>query len=107
MAIEVGVKGILRVMNCLEMYRDESVSFEVESLESNTSKWIRATCGGIFHLEVNLGDKVARKQELGFITNAFGEKRVAVRATVNGMVISHIQNPLVNQGDAIIHLAIV
>ena len=78
-----------------------------DSWETKKSRWIRASCGGIFHLEVNLGDKVTKRQELGFITNAFGEKRVAVRATVSGMIISHIQNPLVNQGDAIIHLAII
>nr|WP_263858273.1 succinylglutamate desuccinylase/aspartoacylase family protein [Waterburya agarophytonicola] len=107
LAIECGVQGILRVMNCLEMYRDELVSNTVESLESRISRWVRASCGGIFHLEVNLGEKVLKRQELGFITNAFGEKRVAVRATVNGIVISYTQNPLVNQGDAIIHLAVV
>ena len=106
-AIDCGVKGILRVLNCLEMYRDESIALDTGSLESRTSKWIRASCGGIFHLEVNLGDRVVKKQELGFITNAFGEKRVPVKAGVNGIVISHSQNPLVNQGDAIIHLAIV
>ena len=106
-AIEFGVKGILRVMSCLEMYRDELISTPANYLESRTSRWMRASCGGIFHLEVNLGDKVSRKQELGFITNAFGEKRVAVRALVNGIVISYTQNPLVNQGDAIIHLAII
>ena len=107
LAIECGVKGILRVMDCLEMYRDELVSTSVESLESRASKWVRASCGGIFHLEVNLGEKVLKKQELGFITNAFGEKRVSVRAAVNGIVISYTQNPLVNQGDAIIHLAVI
>ncbi len=106
-AIKVGVKGILRVMNCLEMYSDELVADTFESLESRNSKWIRATCGGIFHLEVNLGEKVAKRQELGFITNAFGEKRVSVKAGVSGIVISHTQNPLVNQGDAIVHLAII
>jgi uncharacterized protein len=106
LAIEVGVRGILRVMNCLEMYQDESIAL-VNSLESRSSKWMRASCGGIFHLEVNLGEKVLKRQELGFITNAFGEKRVPVRATLNGIVISYTQNPLVNQGDAIIHLAMI
>ncbi len=107
LAIEVGVKGILQVMNCLEMYQDDLISTVSDSWETKNSKWIRASCGGIFHLEVNLGEKVTKRQELGYITNAFGERRVAVRASVEGMVISHIQNPLVNQGDAIIHLAII
>ena len=107
LAIAMGVEGILRVMNCLEMYHDDSIKMHQDSWETKKSRWIRASCGGIFHLEVNLGDKVTKRQELGFITNAFGEKRVAVRANVSGMIISHIQNPLVNQGDAIIHLAII
>lgn len=107
LAIEVGVKGILRVMNCLEMYEDELVPLTDNPLESRQSKWIRASCGGIFHLEVTLGAKVARKQELGYITNAFGEKRVPVRSIAKGLVISYTQNPLVNQGDGIIHLAII
>ena len=109
LAIELGVRGILRVMNCLSMYQNESelVTDVISSLESSTTKWVRASCGGIFHLEVQLGEKVSKRQELGFITNAFGEKRVPIRAMVNGIVISHLQNPLVNQGDAIIHLAVI
>lgn len=107
LAIQVGVAGILGVMNHLKMYHDELAPIVGTSLESRKSKWIRASYGGIFHLEVKLGDRVVRRQELGFITNAFGERRVPIRAQVNGIVISHIQNPLVNQGDAIIHLAII
>ena len=107
LAIKNGVSGILGVMNYLEMYQSEFAPIVGNSLESKNSKWVRASCGGIFHLEVALGDKVTRRQELGYITNAFGEKRVPVRASVGGIVISHIQNPLVNQGDAIIHIAII
>lgn len=106
-AIKVGVEGILRVLNCLDMYEDELVPKFTDSLEARTSQWIRAYRGGIFHLRVNLGQKVYKRQELGYITNAFGEKRATVRTNVDGVVISHTQNPLVNQGDGIIHLAII
>jgi uncharacterized protein len=107
LAIKVGISGIFGVLKHLEMYQDDLVPSIGNSLRAKQSKWIRASYGGIFHLLVNLGDKVARKQELGYITNAFGEKRIPIRATVGGIVISHIQNPLVNQGDAIIHIAII
>lgn len=106
LAIKVGVEGILRVMDCLGMYKDESIPGANPPIETNQSKWVRASRGGIFHLEVNLGDRVERKQKLGYITDAFGEARVNVRASVDGMVISYTQNPLVNQGDAIVHLAV-
>lgn len=107
LAIKVGVAGILGVMNHLQMYHDELAPIVGTSLESRKSQWARASCGGIFHLEVNLGDKVSKRQELGFITNAFGERRVPVRAKVDGVVIGHTQNPLVNQGDGIINIAVI
>jgi predicted deacylase len=107
LAIKVGISGIFGVMKHLDMYEHELVPSIGESLQAKKSKWIRASYGGIFHLLVHLGDRVTRKQELGYITNAFGERRVPIRATIEGIVISHIQNPLVNQGDAIVHLAII
>ncbi|MEM8722956.1 MAG: succinylglutamate desuccinylase/aspartoacylase family protein [Cyanobacteria bacterium P01_G01_bin.39] len=107
LAIKVGVSGIWGVMNHLGMYQDEQIPIIGHSLTANKSRWIRASCGGIFHLLVNLGDKINKRQELGYITNAFGEKRISVKANADGIVISHIQNPLVNQGDAIIHLAMI
>ncbi len=106
-AIAIGVQGILRVMNCLDMYDLPETVTEFEAIEVTQSKWIRACRGGIFHLRVNLGEKVTKKQELGFITDAIGEYRVAVRASVQGIVLSYSLNPLVNQGDAIVHLAVV
>ena len=106
-AIRTGVEGILRVMECLQMYQFDSLAAPSAVIEIRKSKWIRASRGGIFHLEVNLGQKVAKKQSLGFITDAFGENKLIVRANVQGIVISHTQNPLVNQGDGIVHLAVI
>lgn len=106
-AIKVGVEGIMRVMDCLEMYQFDSLPQAIAPKETRQSRWVRASCAGIFHLEVELGDLVEKRAELGYITNAFGEQRVTVRASVQGLVISYTQNPLVNQGDAIIHLAVV
>ncbi len=106
-AIRTGVEGIFRVMECLQMYQFDSLPSVSTSIEIRQSKWIRASCGGIFHLEVTLGAKVTKKQELGFITDAFGENKLIVRANVSGIVISYTQNPLVNRGDGIIHLAVI
>lgn len=81
-------------------------SLQFKTAEVKQSKWIRASRSGIFRLEVSLGEEVENKQLLGIISDAFGETRTKVRATAKGIVICHTQNPLVNQGDAIIHLAI-
>jgi hypothetical protein len=104
-AIRVGTEGILAVMNVLGM-----ATFPVPpvvSVEIKTTKWVRASRGGILYLQVHLGESVRKKQVLGIIANAFGKESVAVRAPWDGLVIGHTQNPLVNQGDGIIHLAAV
>ena len=106
-AINTGVRGVFGVMEYLQMYQFDSLAPTSPAIEIGQSKWVRAACGGIFHLKVNLGEKVLKKQELGFITDAFGGNTAIVRANVSGIVISYTQNPLVNRGDGIVHLAVI
>jgi uncharacterized protein len=105
-AIQIGVEGILRVMDYLAMYPLSSPTAEVTSVEVSATKWIRASRSGILHLNVKLGEQVEKKQLLGIVTDAFGEMSAKVRATEKGMVIGYTQNPLINQGDGIVHLAL-
>ncbi len=102
-AIRVGTQGILGVMNRLEMS-----SFPIpstSSVEVEKTKWVRASRGGILRLQVQLGESVSKKQLLGIIANAFGNERVTIKSPLEGIIIGHTQNPLVNQGDGIIHIA--
>lgn len=102
-AIRIGTEGVLRVMDVLQMF-----SFPcspVVSVEVEKTRWLRASRGGILRLQVGLGEAVTKKQVLGIIANPFGKQSAKLRSPLNGLVIGHTQNPLVNQGDAIIHLA--
>ena len=106
-AIKVGVRGILQVMDVLDMIQVDLPPTEEEPVEISKSQWIRASRSGILHLKVILGQKVNKKQLLGKIYDAFGQRSFKVYAPCGGLVIGHTQNPLVNQGDGILHLAIV
>lgn len=106
-AIAVGIRGIFRVMKALDMYDNPLENGELEpSLRIDESKWLRASQGGMFQLRTSLGARVEKKQLVGTITDAFGNQTIAVKSNVKGIVISHVQNPLVNQGDALIHIAL-
>lgn len=106
-AIAIGVEGILRVMAALGMIQLElNPTTSVTPLEVQESKWVRAPQSGILHLNVALGQTVARKQLLGVVADAFGETSVKAYAPCDGLVIGCTQNPLVNQGDGILHLAV-
>ena len=47
---------------------------------------------------------VKKKQIVGTINDAFGNKSIKVKSNLEGIVIGHLQNPLVSQGDALIHI---
>jgi uncharacterized protein len=106
-SIRIGVEGVLRVMDYLKMYRCPLIVTSIEPMEIKESKWVRASHGGIFRIGVALGDRVCKKQPLGVISDAFGDNNTLVRASVDGIIIAHTQNPLVNQGDGIVHIGLV
>lgn len=106
-AIYMGVQGILRVMATLDMYEFQFDTFPQEPIEVRNTQWVRASRSGMLHLHVELGERIYKRQLLGVISDAFGDTSFQVRSPEDGLVIAHQQNPLVNQGDAIVHLAVI
>ena len=103
--ISAGTQGILRVMQALGM-AEFHLPPAPSSLEVHQTRWIRAGRSGILHSFVNLGDRVSRKQYLGQVSDAFGTKNLPIVCPCEAIVIGLTRNPLVNQGDALFHLAI-
>jgi predicted deacylase len=104
--IACGVAGTLRVLNALGM-ADFDVAPAPPSFEAKRTRWQRASRSGILQLAVDLGERVSKGQILGHIAvDFFSDKAVPIRAPDAALVIGHTNNPLVNQGDALIHLAI-
>jgi hypothetical protein len=104
-AIQVGVDGIRRVLAYLDMYTQNAPTQVALSVESWETRWIRASKGGFWHRKVMLGQRVPRRETLGFITDAFGDKPTAVRSPAEGWVIGLNQNPLVQKGEGRGHIA--
>ncbi|MCA1801584.1 MAG: succinylglutamate desuccinylase/aspartoacylase family protein [Rhodothermaceae bacterium] len=69
------------------------------------SSWIRARYSGLYRGSVNAGDWIKKGQLLGSITDPFGESDFKVTAPSSGFVVSVNRMPVVNMGDAIIHVA--
>lgn len=104
-AIQVGVDGVRRALSYLDMYTLDAPTQVFIPIESHETRWVRASRGGFWHRKVQLGQRISHKETLGFITDAFGDKPTPVRSPVEGWVISHNQNPLIHQGDALVHIA--
>ena len=105
LAIRVGVKGILRVMSHLSMLGSRVSSAPARPIQATRTRWVRAPGGGIFRAVRAAGDRVDADEVLGYLSDPLGESDVAVRARFAGVVIGRTNLPIVNQGDALMHVA--
>ena len=104
-AIDTGVTGVLRVLEKLEMGSWELPRVG-DRVELRKTQWVRATRSGIATLDVDLAYEVEKGQVLGTIAEALGGRRTGFRAPADGHVIAVNQNPLVSQGDAMVHVGV-
>jgi len=104
-AIRSGVEGTLRVFAELGMISGPEVPPMGETVIVRHSHWERARRSGIVRIDVFPGQAVERGEVLGIIGDALGTRHSAVRASRTGIVLGYTRNPLVSQGDALVHIA--
>ena len=103
-AVLYGVEGVLRVLQAMDMGSWELPRIRRKPMRLGSSRWVRARRSGIATLQVAPGDKVEKGEKLGQISDAFGQRPTRINAHMDGHVIAITQNPLVSQGDALVHL---
>jgi uncharacterized protein len=113
-AIRVGVSGIMRVLAQLDMV-PEAVRHHLEREDAGTgqdgpivsrrSRWVRARRTGLAHIHVELGESVVQGEVIGRIHDTFGHRLSRISAATSGVVIGMNLDPVVNQGDAVVHIA--
>lgn len=103
-AIDAGRLGILRVLAALGMIVAPAGAAP-EPIISRETAWMRATRGGIMRIEADLGARVARGTTVATINDPFGKHLGSIHSRMDGLVIGRRQNPLVNRGDAVVHIA--
>ncbi|HCY85555.1 MAG TPA: succinylglutamate desuccinylase, partial [Desulfobacteraceae bacterium] len=108
-AIKAGVRGIVSVMSAVGMLSPAPPQKKkaADPLFVEDSCWVRAPASGILHMEKPLGSRITKNTRIGFIADPFGGKEIEVISQFSGMVIGRLNLPLVHQGDAIIHIALV
>ncbi len=103
-AISAGIVGVKRVMQAIGMLRPSRKQVPSSVIAKSTS-WQRAEADGILRTVVSLGDKVEKGQTLAYINSPLGNVEIEITANKGGIVIGQQTLPLVNEGDAIFHLA--
>ncbi|MGH9243508.1 MAG: succinylglutamate desuccinylase/aspartoacylase family protein [Acidimicrobiales bacterium] len=104
-AIRIGIEGTLRVLAALGMRTDNDIAQGDSPLFIRRTQWERARRSGIIRIDVYPGQLVQRGDQIGVMADAFGAANRAVRAPITGVVLGYSRNPIVSQGDALVHLA--
>ena len=102
-AISEGINGALKVLNHFGMLNEETR--ENKCFEFQESKWIRARNSGMVVLQKESGEFVRKGDVLAIITDPFADFKTKIKAKQDGFIIGHNNTPLVNQGDALFHIA--
>ena len=105
-AIRAGLNGELSVMRHLEMLPPaRKAAKRVEPYIARSSHWVRASGSGILRDRTRLGAAVAKGQTLGIVAQPLGGEEYPVLAQRDGVTIGRAVLPLVNEGDALYHVA--
>lgn len=105
-SIRIGVRGILAVMREMGMLPSKALKpAKRPPIRSRSSYWMRADAGGILRAHKTIGDLVETDEVVGYISDPFGDQEVEVRVRDGGLVIGRTNLPVVNQGDALFHIA--
>jgi uncharacterized protein len=104
--IVTGVRGIVSVMRHLAMLPSKKViTVRAEPYIARSSSWYRAPLDGIFRPLCRLGARVKPGDTLGVISSPFSMQEVVLSAETDGIIICVSKLPLVNEGEALFHIA--
>lgn len=105
-AIRAGVRGVMSVMRELGMLApSKSPKKSPKTFLASASSWVRAPQSGIIRLIKPLGSRVKENEVLGVLADPFGEAQQEALAPFDGIVIGKTNLPLVNEGEALFHVA--
>ena len=105
-AIDVGLRGTLRVLRRLDMIDRAPDPSEEAPMVLNESRWLRAERAGLLELHCAPGDLVEAGQPLWSTNSPLGAERASVAAEEDGYVIGATTLPLVQPGQALLHVAL-
>ncbi|PLY14061.1 MAG: succinylglutamate desuccinylase [Sulfurimonas sp.] len=105
-SIRIGVHGIINVL------RENSMLPKVVKkrgqktpIITRNTQWIRSIESGMLRTIKALGDVVRKDEIVAFIDEPLGDKSFELKAPFDGVIIGKSEIPLVQEGDAIFHIA--
>ncbi|HEX7036122.1 MAG TPA: succinylglutamate desuccinylase/aspartoacylase family protein [Pseudomonadales bacterium] len=104
-SIVAGVRGITNVMRGIGMLPSRRRPWLAEPYVARSTTWYRAITDGVFRPLARLGARVRPGDILGVISAPFGGPEKPLEAKAEGIIIGINNLPLVNEGEALFHVA--
>jgi len=105
-SIRVGVQGLVNVLRENAMLpKTTSKTQKKVPLITKSSKWIRATESGMLRTIKALGDTVGKNELIAYIDEPLDSNSFEIISPFDGVIIGKSEIPLVQEGDAIFHIA--
>jgi predicted deacylase len=106
MAVRAGVAGILRVLHGAQMLPAKGITRPRQRpYLCKSSKWLRAPAGGMLRMFRAEGELVEAGDLLAVVADPFGDTEAPLEAPSPGLLVGRAVLPVVNEGDAIFHIA--
>jgi len=102
--VEYAVRGITNCLKFLDMVEGEPDEPEYR-VETDATKWVRASHGGLLEFHVAPGDIVEKDEAIATNTSLTGDELNTVLAPRDGIILGMTTIPSVAPGDPICHLA--
>lgn len=105
-SIRIGVKGIINVLRANGMLpAGLKKNPRATPLIAKVSQWIRSSESGMIRTIKALGDTVQKDEVIAYIDEPLGDESFEIKAPYNGVIIGKTDIPLVQEGDAVFHIA--
>jgi predicted deacylase len=105
-SIRIGVKGIINVLRANEMLPKPSHKRSVKNpIITKASKWIRSVESGMLRTIKALGDTVIKDEVIAYIDEPLGDNSFEIHSPFDGIIIGKSEIPLIQEGDAVFHIA--
>lgn len=105
LAVSAGVRGILNVLGAVGMINRAVKRRPHVTVEAETSHWVRAKRSGLIRNPIALGSHVEKGDRLAHLSDWLGDEESEIKAMREGVVIGRTNLPIVNEGDALFHVA--
>lgn len=105
-SIRIGVKGIVNILREIDMIpKSQTKKRKRVPIITKSSQWIRSSESGILRTIKKLGDIVQEKEVIAYIDEPLDNISYEIKSSFDGVIIGKSEIPLVQEGDAIFHIA--